>query len=963
MSTQVGQVYSIIGDKSGAPLDNGFVYIGESGQNPENYPIQIYYDEDFTIPAPQPLRTINGYFSRNGSPAKIFINAVECSIVVKDRFNILQWSDLNYAGLLSGKGINASNVQDASGETQQQVNYNGGSKWHSRIDGYKQNERVVLTDGDIVKSTDGGNTNDPNVNMDGWVKDNSASQIFDASGKTQQEINDLRADKTYVDSQDSSLQLQINQKAETVYVDAAVGAISTDASKQYATLALANADIANIALNKNIFVSEAANGGYWYKATAGATTLTKSPFDPVLAAKNYTDQSLVTVKNDYLNLDQITDFRQSLINGVYGPDFTTLSTATLSFVGGQAVISQPTSTEFIRSIDTSHQIVDGTKRILKLKFKIEDVSTANGAAIFIGESLGVVYYSNGGLAVVDKNWQSQTALATSFTDANLSYAANESVELEIQLNGDGSGVAIAKKSNGYNRSLAFTGMQKGKVYLASRRMIANKTFTFEKFSIVENTVTSTAVNKAMNQAVTPIFDYATDGFFSAVNDKKSSQYKYNLMDGKIALDTTETTVNSVFYAKVGVSYSGGVELEVGSKVLTGSGAVGMCLVVGDGASRKIFAYLKSGLIGTLTAAGGLDQGSVQGAMAYENNQVAKLRLSIADGVAILTAIHPNGTQATLRMTGVPVGNVYVGWRGSATTSEIQYLSKVNIATSVITMESKIEQLNITSQFPKTWKVLPDSEVGRTTKGFTCTGLAKITAGNFRESWAVGDDGRLEEADGSPFKPRIHILDGAFNRILLTIDPQYTSASLQGVTFDTLTNEHVWAACSGNGTIRKFSLVDSSEVVTDRITVADLSLSLTPNAIAFDATRGTGKGALWVGDSSGLMVYLIDADPAASTRVIQTITLVNNPDMFQLIDNNTLLYQSAGNGTRATVYNYDLATNTEFAKWASLECWFAAEGFYYDKTWRTLYAVNDAGYHKSIASGPRFNCVFEYILNY
>ena len=81
-------------------------------------------------------------------------------------------------------------------------------------------------------------------------------------------------------------------KADKTYVDTAVGAVSTDASKQYATLALANADIANIALNKNIFVSEAANGGYWYKATAGATSLTKSPYDPIEQAKKYADQGI-----------------------------------------------------------------------------------------------------------------------------------------------------------------------------------------------------------------------------------------------------------------------------------------------------------------------------------------------------------------------------------------------------------------------------------------------------------------------------------------------------------------------------------------------------------------------------------------------------------------------------------------------------------------------------------------------
>ena len=56
------------------------------------------------------------------------------------------------------------------------------------------------------------------------------------------------------------------------------------AAYQYNTLALANADIASINLNQNVFVSEAM-GGYWYKATAGATSLTKSPYDPLAQAK------------------------------------------------------------------------------------------------------------------------------------------------------------------------------------------------------------------------------------------------------------------------------------------------------------------------------------------------------------------------------------------------------------------------------------------------------------------------------------------------------------------------------------------------------------------------------------------------------------------------------------------------------------------------------------------------------
>ena len=61
---------------------------------------------------------------------------------------------------------------------------------------YNSGERVVLANGDIVKSTIDGNTNDPNVDMTGWVKTNAASQIFDASGASQQQINDKLASVT-----------------------------------------------------------------------------------------------------------------------------------------------------------------------------------------------------------------------------------------------------------------------------------------------------------------------------------------------------------------------------------------------------------------------------------------------------------------------------------------------------------------------------------------------------------------------------------------------------------------------------------------------------------------------------------------------------------------------------------------------------------------------------------------------
>lgn len=92
----------------------------------------------------------------------------------------------------------------------------------------------------------------------------------------------LKADKIYVDSRDLL-------KADKTYVDSALAGFSNGASKFYPTLAAANADIANIAVKDKVEVGEVVNGGTWYKATAGATSLTKSAYDPLTQAKNYAD--------------------------------------------------------------------------------------------------------------------------------------------------------------------------------------------------------------------------------------------------------------------------------------------------------------------------------------------------------------------------------------------------------------------------------------------------------------------------------------------------------------------------------------------------------------------------------------------------------------------------------------------------------------------------------------------------
>ncbi|CAB4168989.1 Phage tail collar domain containing protein [uncultured Caudovirales phage] len=77
--------YPAFFDTDGQPLENGYVWVGQVGLDPQTNPLATFYDAALTIPAQQPLRTLNGYLVRNGSPAKVFTNAADFSILVQDK--------------------------------------------------------------------------------------------------------------------------------------------------------------------------------------------------------------------------------------------------------------------------------------------------------------------------------------------------------------------------------------------------------------------------------------------------------------------------------------------------------------------------------------------------------------------------------------------------------------------------------------------------------------------------------------------------------------------------------------------------------------------------------------------------------------------------------------------------------------------------------------------------------------
>jgi hypothetical protein len=76
--------FPVFQGRDGQPLKNGYIWIGEPNLNPQTNPVVAYYDAALTIVAPQPLRTLNGYVSRAGTPAQIYVDAVNFSILVQD---------------------------------------------------------------------------------------------------------------------------------------------------------------------------------------------------------------------------------------------------------------------------------------------------------------------------------------------------------------------------------------------------------------------------------------------------------------------------------------------------------------------------------------------------------------------------------------------------------------------------------------------------------------------------------------------------------------------------------------------------------------------------------------------------------------------------------------------------------------------------------------------------------------
>ncbi len=90
--TEIVTPFAQFFDTSGAPLNNGAIYIGTAYLDAQTNPIAVYWDDALTIPAFQPIRTLNGYPVWNGAPARIFCNADNFSMTVQTSTGRTVWA-------------------------------------------------------------------------------------------------------------------------------------------------------------------------------------------------------------------------------------------------------------------------------------------------------------------------------------------------------------------------------------------------------------------------------------------------------------------------------------------------------------------------------------------------------------------------------------------------------------------------------------------------------------------------------------------------------------------------------------------------------------------------------------------------------------------------------------------------------------------------------------------------------
>jgi hypothetical protein len=103
--------FPIFTDIDGQPLEAGYVWIGQANLDPQVNPINVYWDAALSIPAAQPVRTLGGYPSRNGTPARLYVNS-DYSIRVMNRNGSTVYSAPSATERYSDVVVSGVNAED-----------------------------------------------------------------------------------------------------------------------------------------------------------------------------------------------------------------------------------------------------------------------------------------------------------------------------------------------------------------------------------------------------------------------------------------------------------------------------------------------------------------------------------------------------------------------------------------------------------------------------------------------------------------------------------------------------------------------------------------------------------------------------------------------------------------------------------------------------------------------------------
>lgn len=185
MSSKITTPYPLFNDVDGRPLDAGFVFIGEAGKNPEVYPISVFWDENLTVPAEQPIRTRNGYFAKNGRAGKLYVADADCSITAKNKKQVVVHTDL-FADLFFGQKDVVKTVETIN-DLKYLVPWDGRTVY---VKGYYKATNFALAQpykggGTRIYVASRSNENDGFLCINGWVLqvENSTVSPSHAGGK------------------------------------------------------------------------------------------------------------------------------------------------------------------------------------------------------------------------------------------------------------------------------------------------------------------------------------------------------------------------------------------------------------------------------------------------------------------------------------------------------------------------------------------------------------------------------------------------------------------------------------------------------------------------------------------------------------------------------------------------------------------------------------------------------------